>query len=303
MPIRMSRSLGSLAFVMALMLPACMRAELVPGSPLVPHDAIVVVGQGEAYGKPDIANLQLGVEARAADPKAAIAAANEKMAQLIEALKTAGVKPEDMQTRDFNIHSEQIDPGHGYPEPMGYRGVAPDAPVAKEMMAPAVEAAPARAPKAAGATPAVAPPQTPPLPPPTPQRSGPVLVYRVSNMLHITIRQIESVGDVLSRAVEAGANQAWGVSFDIDDPEPLASKSRAEAIEDARKQANELARLAGVKLGRVVSVMDEEGGGVVAPAASRRFDKAELSRVPVEGGQMAVQRRVRVVFAIEPPTE
>ncbi len=268
---------------------------------MVPHDAIVVVGQGEAYGKPDIANLQLGVEARAPDPKTAIAAANERMAQLIEALKAVGVKPEDMQTRDFNIHSEQIDPRHGYTEPMGFRREAPDAPVAQEMMQPMVaEAAPARAPKVAGAAPAPAP--TPPVAPPVPQRPGPVLVYRVSNMLHITVRQIDTVGDVLSRAVEAGANQAWGVSFDIDDPEPLASKSRAEAIEDARKQAGELAKLAGVKLGRVVSVMDEEGGGVVAPAAaSRRFDKAELSRVPVEGGQLAVQRRVRIVFAIEPP--
>lgn len=278
-----------------------MRAELVPGSPMVPHDAIVVVGQGEAYGKPDIANLQLGVEARAADPKTAIAAANEKVARLIEALKAAGVKPEDMQTRDFNIHSEQIDPGPGYPQPLGMQD-APDAPVAKEMIQPmATEAASARSPKTA-AVPAPAPP--PPVAPVPPPRQGPVLVYRVSNMLHITVRHIDTVGDVLSRAVEAGANQAWGVSFDIDNPEALASKSRAEAIEDARKQAGELAKLAGVKLGRVISVMDEEGGGVVAPAAaSRRFDKAELSRVPVEGGQLAVQRRVRIVFAIEPTSE
>lgn len=290
----------------ALLLPACVRAELVPGSPMVPHDAIVVVGQGEAYGKPDIATLQLGVEARAADPKTAIAAANQKMAQLIEALKAAGVKPEDMQTRDFNIHSEQIDPGHhpGYPEPMG-RSDAPDAPVAKEMMQPTVAgAAQARAPKGGGVSAGPAPAAPPTTPAPAPQRPGPILVYRVSNMLHTTLRQIDAVGDVLSRAVEAGANQAWGVSFDIDDPEALASQSRGKAVEDARKQANELAKLAGVKLGRIVSVMDEDGGGVVAPAAaSRRFDKAELSRVPVEGGQLAVQRRVRVVFAIEPPAE
>lgn len=291
----MSRSFGSFALLTALMLPACVQAELVPGSPMVPHDAIVVVGQGEAYGKPDIANLQLGVEARARDPKAAIAAANEKMAQLIEALKATGVKPEDMQTRDFNINSEQIDPGYpgypGYPEPVAVEA----APMAQPM---AVEASSARAPKVAGAAPAPSSP-TPPVQPVPPPRQAPVIVYRVSNMLHITVRKIDTVGDVLSRAVEAGANQAWGVSFDIDDPDPLAQKSRAEAVEDARKQAAELAQLAGVKLGRVVSVMDEEGGGVVAPAASARYAKAEMSRVPVESGQLAVQRRVRVVFAIE----
>lgn len=293
----MSRSFGALALLTALILPACVQAELVPGSPMVPHDAIVVVGQGEAYGKPDIANLQLGVEARARDPKAAIAAANEKMAQLIEALKAAGVKSEDMQTRDFNINSEQLDPGYpgypAYPEPVAVE--------AAPMMQPmATEAAPARASKAAGVSPAApVPAPAPPVSPVPPARPAPVIVYRVSNMLHITVRKIDTVGDVLSRAVEAGANQAWGVSFDIDDPEPLAQKSRAEAVEDARKQGEELAKLAGVKLGRVVSVMDEEGGGVVAPSASGRYAKAEMSQVPVESGQLAVQRRVRVVFAIE----
>src|SRR5688572_13809016 len=187
----MSRSLRSLALVTVLLLPACVRTELGPGSPMVPQDAIVVTGQGEAFGKPDIVNLQLGVEARARDPKAAIEAANSNMARLIEALKTAGVKPEDMQTRDFNIHSEQLDPGC----PVPYGPAAPDAPV----MAPMAEARPMNAPKAAGANPAP--------PPAAPARPEPLLVYRVSNMLHITVRQIASVGDVLARAVEAGANQ------------------------------------------------------------------------------------------------
>src|SRR5688572_18790254 len=274
----MSRSLRSLALVTVLLLPACVRTELGPGSPMVPQDAIVVTGQGEAFGKPDIVNLQLGVEARARDPKAAIEAANSNMARLIEALKATGVKPEDMQTRDFNIHSEQLDPNY----PLPYGMVEPAGP--PMTMQPMVGEAPR-----GGGTSSKATSPSPMPPPDAPARPASMLVYRVSNMLHITVRQIASVGDVLARAVEAGANQAWGVSFDIDDPEPLASKSRAEAIEDARKQANELAKLAGVKLGRVVSVMDEEGGGVVAPAAaSRRFDKAELSRVPVEGGQLAV---------------
>lgn len=281
----MSCSLRSLGLVTALLLPACVTAQVGPGSPMVPQDAIVVTGQGEAFGKPDIVNLQLGVEARARDPKAAIEAANSNMARLIEALKATGIKPEDMQTQDFNIHSEQLDPGY----PVPYGAVAPEAPA----MQPMLEARPMNAPKAAGAG------ASPTPPPEAPARPEPLLVYRVSNMLHITVRQITSVGDVLARAVEAGANQAWGVSFDIDDPEPLAAKSRAEAVADARKQAQELAKLAGVKLGRVVSVMDEEGPGVVAPTASMRYGKAEMSRVPVEGGQLAVQRRVRVVFAIE----
>ena len=42
------------------------------------------------------------------------------------------------------------------------------------------------------------------------QRSG---VYRVSNMVQITIRNLDQVGSVLDAVVKAGANNVWGVNF------------------------------------------------------------------------------------------
>lgn len=288
----MSRFFAAVFFA-ALGLPGCVHTDVTPGSSFAPNDAVVVTGEGEAYGAPDVVHLQLGVEARAEDPKAAIDAANRKVAALIDALKAAGVKAEDLQTRDFNINSEYVDPRH--PEPM-------DAPMMEPESAPSAESRAVTAPpasaavKTAGPKTATAPA---PLPPPeTAHRSPPRYVYRVSNMLHVTVRQIDKVGDVLSRAVEAGANQAWGVSFDIDDPKPLAAKARAEAVSDARAQATELAKLAGVRLGRVLSVVDEEGAPSPMPRAPM-MAKAEMSRVPIEAGQLAVQHRVRVVFAID----
>src|SRR5690606_5875471 len=112
------------------------------------------------------------------------------------------------------------------------------------------------------------------------------IAYRVSNMLHITLRNLDTVGEVLSQAVSAGANQAWGISFDLEDDEPLAAKARAEAVAEARARAEELAKLAGVRLGRVVSIAEEETGVGPMPATSFRHAMAEAKAVPIAGGEL-----------------
>ncbi len=262
----------------AALFSGCMhKTEVVAGSGAVPTDVVVVVGEGEARGKPDVVRLQLGVEARARDANAAVESANQQMQRLIDALKQSGVKPEDLQTRDFNIHSEQIDLG------------------VMEPMTSSSETAPVPLKPGASARAEVAPA---PHPGPPEGRRRTELVYRVSNMLQVTLRDLSKVGEVLNQAVSAGANQAWGVSFEIDDEKPLTQQARSEAVANARKQASELAQLAGVRLGHIVSIMDEEAGGFV-PMPAVGLARAEMSKVPIESGQIMVRHRVRVVFAIE----
>jgi uncharacterized protein YggE len=132
--------------------------------------------------------------------------------------------------------------------------------------------------------------------PPKPRPAG--YVYNASNTLHVTVRDLSKLGDVLSRAVEAGANRAWGISLEIDDDALLVEKARAAAVADARAQAAALAKQAGVTLGKVISIADAGAGGPTPPMAGR-FAVMEMNRVPTETGQLAVQRQVQVVFAIE----
>ena len=276
----------------ATLLSACVhKTEVASASGALPSDVVVVVGEGEARGKPDIVKLQLGVEARARDANAAVESANAQMQRLVEALKQSGVKPEDLQTRDFNIHSEQIETGMLEPmEPMAAGG-------GESAAAPKHEAAMAPSTARSGATTRVEPmPPAPPGPPDGRRRTE--LVYRVSNMLQVTLRDLGKVGEVLNKAVQAGANQAWGVSFEIEDEKPLAQQARGEAVANARKQASELAQLAGVRLGHIVSIMDEDSGGFV-PMPAMGLARAEMSKVPIESGELMVRHRVRVVFAIE----
>jgi uncharacterized protein len=68
-------------------------------------NTITVSGFGQAYGNPNIATIQMGVEAFNADPGKALAAANDAIAKVTQALIAAGVAQGDIQTQTFNLFS------------------------------------------------------------------------------------------------------------------------------------------------------------------------------------------------------
>jgi len=77
--------------------------------------------------------------------------------------------------------------------------------------------------------------------------------YQVVQSLAVKIRNLEIVGDVVAVAGEIGANQIGGLNFTIDDPENLRQTAREKALLNAKQKAESLAKIAGVKLGRLVS--------------------------------------------------
>jgi uncharacterized protein YggE len=124
--------------------------------------------------------------------------------------------------------------------------------------------------------------------------------FRVNNMVEVTIRDLSKATQVLATATQAGANQLWGISFEVADTEPLVARAREKAIAKAKQSAEQLAQLTGVKLGPVLAITD----GVVAdtphaPALALRAQAAG-SAMPVEGGELTVSHQVTVLYALEP---
>jgi uncharacterized protein YggE len=138
-------------------------------------------------------------------------------------------------------------------------------------------------------------------PPPTPQpdtgKAVPVRGhYRASNMVEATIRDLSKVGAILARATEAGANNVWGISFELEHPEALMAQARAKAMDNAKQTAAELARLAGVKLGALVS-LSESSGGMPMPMMKQMAEVAQQD-APIERGQVATTVQVQLVYAL-----
>ena len=128
--------------------------------------------------------------------------------------------------------------------------------------------------------------------------------YEVSAGLDVVVRDIDSVGTVLDGAVEAGANNVWGISFYVDDPSAAASQARQAAVEDARGKADELATAGGMVVVNIVSINETYAPAPVAqqfdmPTGASADMSAERAALPISVGQSEVRVEVQIVFEIE----
>ncbi|MBX3217001.1 MAG: SIMPL domain-containing protein [Labilithrix sp.] len=233
-------------------------------------NVVVVLGKGEVSRKPDVARTTMGISVTAPTVAEASRLANQQMASLIAAIKKEGIADKDVQTANYSINFERIEP-------------------------PQVFAPPAVAPPGRPGAPAPAPAPAPVAPP---ARAG---QYRISNTVRVTVRDIDKAGKLLDAAVAAGANEVWGISFEIDKPEALEAEARDKAAADARTRAEALARTQGRKLGDVVSVSESvSGGGRPMPQMAKSAEMASFD-TPVVPGEIAVSAQLEVVYRLERP--
>ncbi len=84
--------------------------------------------------------------------------------------------------------------------------------------------------------------------------------YQVVQQLTVKIRDFEKISPVLGAVGELGLNQVSGLQFTIDDPETYRQQARISALQQAKRKAQALAQVAGVRLGRLVT-FTESGSG------------------------------------------
>lgn len=123
------------------------------------------------------------------------------------------------------------------------------------------------------------------------------VLYRVSNQVNLTIRDIAKLGDILDQAVAAGANNVYGVYFSMEDTSDLEAQAREKAIADAKARAEALASLSGVSVGEVITISEVIGtpGPVYYSIA-----KAEGlgAATPIQPGEYEITMSVQVTYAI-----
>ena len=122
---------------------------------------------------------------------------------------------------------------------------------------------------------------------------------RVDVSLHVTLPDVATAGELLARV-----SDAVGDGFRVDhvwphvsDPSAARRAARAAAVAAAREQAEELAAAAGVRLGRLRSLV--EGGAVGGGGPQSGIRLAAASAAPeVEGGESAVRIAVTATYEI-----
>jgi uncharacterized protein len=127
--------------------------------------------------------------------------------------------------------------------------------------------------------------------------------YRVSNNVTVTIRNLEEVSAVLDAAIDAGANNVYGVSFSLDDPTTIESEAREKAVENARTKAEELAGLTGTEVGAVISISEVigQGGGYFGGnfAMSARDGLGGGGAGPIAPGQLRLTMQLQITYELQ----
>lgn len=121
--------------------------------------------------------------------------------------------------------------------------------------------------------------------------------YRVTNQVHIIVRDTGELGEILDKVVRLGANQIGSIAFGVSEPEALKDEARKQAMRNAIADAKLYAETAGVELGPVLTITEESGGYIprrAEAAAPMAMDKA----VPIEAGTTTIEVRLRVTWEL-----
>jgi len=123
--------------------------------------------------------------------------------------------------------------------------------------------------------------------------------FQITNQLQVKVRDTAAPGQLLDKAVKAGANNISGVSFYVDDQTAAAREARRLAVEDARTKAEQLATAAGLTLGPVVFITEGTQSPVlpVYPMPDVAMAKADAA-VPVESGPSTAAVVVLMAFEL-----
>lgn len=125
-----------------------------------------------------------------------------------------------------------------------------------------------------------------------------IVGYQVSNNITVRVRDLDVLGTLLDKMVNAGSNTINGVSFAVAAPKALLNTARRNAMADAVAKANLYADAANVCLASVKSI-SENGGYQPQPKMMRAMamDMAE-SAVPVQAGEVGYDMSVSVTWEI-----
>ena len=239
-----------------------------------PYDGaqgVHVRATGTASGAPDLAVINLGVEAVEDTASEARSRAAEAMNGVMAVLAEAGIEDRDIQTQYFNISPR-------------YQSV-------RVTECGEDEEGAAKLGEDGGNC--------------ITRWEQELTGYSVSNQVSVNIRELDQAGTIIDQVTAAAGDlvRVNGISFTIEDIDPLRDEARNEAMGRLQENAAELAELAGVGLGRLVHL--QESTGYVEPLqpvfARAQFAAESAADTSISVGELDVSVSVSGVYLIIEP--
>lgn len=141
----------------------------------------------------------------------------------------------------------------------------------------------------------------------TPKITGYQGNQTVTVKVHGVDKDQTALEKVLDGVVNNGANEVNGVNLTVEKPDDLQQQAQKMAIDDAKQKAQELAKEAGLSLGKVVNVSESSGGypGPIPYAANSLMGvgggmAAEKSIAPdIQTGSQEITETMTVTYEVK----
>ena len=126
--------------------------------------------------------------------------------------------------------------------------------------------------------------------------------FTVSNMLMVTVKNLDDIGEIIDKITDAGGNDVRfnSINFGIQDPVPYQSQLRKLAVEDGITKASQLAEYSGVKLGSITMINDYSSQASVAQDQAVFAERAmAIPSTSINPGSLNLSMQVDMIFEIE----
>lgn len=130
--------------------------------------------------------------------------------------------------------------------------------------------------------------------------SNEIIGYNVNSGLKLTIDDVDAVGSYIDVAFAAGANSFDSITFAVKDNSEARDEALRLAVADAEKKANVLAEAAGMKLGDIVSIEENNSDSYYNTEGFAAKDIADAGAgTSVYPSKVNVSVQVQVCYALE----
>ncbi len=127
-----------------------------------------------------------------------------------------------------------------------------------------------------------------------------IVGYTINQELKVKVRDLSKIGEILSEAVNYGANNVSGPNFTVDDKEVYLEKAREKAIKNAKKKAEKIAKVAGFKLGKIVSIIESSPFETIPVMLKESGAGGPLISQPqIEAGSQEIKVQVTITYEIK----
>ncbi len=126
--------------------------------------------------------------------------------------------------------------------------------------------------------------------------------YKLEQDIQVKIRDFTKIGDVLAKATASGANTIGDLQFTIENPEKFHDQARAEAIKQAKANANNLAKESGINLGKLINVFENSGPYPVMYSAMGKgvANAPDAVAVPtIQPGQQEIDVTINLTYQVK----